>query len=572
MKVTVTFFISLFSLLLMNSCHSDDDNDYFYNLNDYVSAEYTNYNLTNIRTQYDKELAKYKKTGDKKYLLSSKYVELFLYYSADTRDILKQIPLVYELLKLNDDQYEYISIACNFTLAQHLEHNSPKLAMQYLNEAIKMDEKVGKKYFLPHLYHTKGRFYYNEKNYSEAMIYFNKALGMYKIRKDDKIFIASMYNNFGLCFNKLNKQDKAIQETLKGIKILEGKKNLNKEDLLFITNMKENLSEYYLTIKDYKNAELFLNQGFEFYQNVEQYNSEFMSISKMLFNLYNSTHQIVKKNNLVIFLLGIETKIQHVSNKIILYEILQDHYLEINDHEKEKMSSKKIIHLISLYNEQKQKELAQVSDLLNDYFIKNINQKYDYKVSIQKRNIWLLFVSSLLVITILTLAFINVYKKNKKEKELREEQKLILEQDLQLHRNKIENLHLSLNLKIETEKAFLENLRQIKKTKNIDPEETVKDLFFKINNLIQIDKKHNDIINESSSENKLFMEKLSHRFPILTNQELQLCVYFKLNLSSKEISLLENIKDVTARVYKTNIKSKMKLDKETDLTEFLNNI
>ena len=135
---------------------------------------------------------------------------------------------------------------------------------------------------------------------------------------------------------------------------------------------------------------------------------------------------------------------------------------------------------------------------------------------------------------------------------LLESNREILEKDILLQRGKIKNLHMNLNLKIETEKAFLENLKKIKKSKNIDAEETVKDLFFKINNLLQIDEKNT--VNESSAENKEFMEKLSAIFPFLSEQDLKLCAYFRLNLSSKEISLLENITPGSVRVYKTKIK------------------
>ncbi|MFN1218166.1 hypothetical protein ACKW6Q_14440 [Chryseobacterium kwangjuense] len=404
------------------------------------------------------------------------------------------------------------------------------------------------------------------------MLYFNKALKTYIKRKDDKIFIASMHNNFGMCFNQLNKTDKAIQETLEGIEILESKKKLNKEDLLFITAMKVNLGKYYLKQDDYKNSYTFWNEGFEFYRKIEQYNSDFMFVSQKLFDMYEKAGQNDKRDRLARFLIEIDPKIQYLPDKITLYEMLQNYYLEINDREKQKTFSKKILHLITLYNEKNQKELAQVSDLLNDYLIKSINQKYDYEVNIQKKNNWLVLVSSLLVITVLAVSFINVRKKNKKNKELAKKQELTLNQDIQSQKNRIKNLQLSLNLKIEMEKAFLENLKQIKKTKNLNAEEVVKNLIFKINNLLEIDRKNNDIINESYTENKMFMEKLSERFPVLTDQELQLCIYFKLDLSSKEISLLENIKDVTARVYKANIKSKMKLEKETDLTLFLNTI
>lgn len=159
-----------------------------------------------------------------------------------------------------------------------------------------------------------------------------------------------------------------------------------------------------------------------------------------------------------------------------------------------------------------------------------------------------------------------------KEKIILERSKEILEKDLQLQKEKVKNLHLNLNLRTETKKAFLENLKKIKKTKNIEPEEVIKDLQFKINNLIQLDKKNNELINESSLENKLFMDKLSENFPILTHQELKLCVYFKLNLSGKEISLLERFTVGSIRVYKAKIKSKIGLSKEENLNDFLNTI
>jgi hypothetical protein len=44
---------------------------------------------------------------------------------------------------------------------------------------------------------------------------------------------------------------------------------------------------------------------------------------------------------------------------------------------------------------------------------------------------------------------------------------------------------------------------------------------------MQIDKKISELINESTAENNLFMSKLAENYPILTGQELKLCVYFK---------------------------------------------
>lgn len=116
----------------------------------------------------------------------------------------------------------------------------------------------------------------------------------------------------------------------------------------------------------------------------------------------------------------------------------------------------------------------------------------------------------------------------------------------------------------------MENLRKIKKAKDIDTEQMLRDLMFKLNNLMQIDKRNNDLINESSTENRLFLEKLAAKYPDLTKKELGLCTYFRMKLSSKEISSLEDTTTGTVRVYKTKIKNKLGLGREEDLTAFLN--
>ncbi|MDH6252961.1 DNA-binding CsgD family transcriptional regulator [Chryseobacterium sp. H1D6B] len=569
---------SLLMFLSAASCHSskEAENKYLYDINGEVSTVI--YKPTKIKALHDREAEKYKKTGDKKYLISSRYIDLFYYYnSTDNKDGLKQLPLVYELLKLNNNEYDYISIACNFNLAFQFENNSPKLAFHFLDEAIVQDEKSGKKYFLPHLYHLKGRLFYNQKDYNRALFYFNKSLQ--NLDKKDILHIASMYNNFGSCYEKMGKMDPAIRETDKGIKILEKKTQLNNDETAFLNSMRGNLGFYYFKIKDYPAAETLLLQEFNFYRDKKQYYEESIASSQRLFDLYNTTGQAAEARELINFLTALEPKLENLTDRIPLNEMLQTYYSNINDIQNLKIISKKLVLLHKECDEFSNHNLAKVSDIVNNYVIKSINHKYDYKIISQKRNNLILSALIFLSIIIFSLIIINTRNKRKKEKELLVKEKLIfennkkiLEQFIQRQKDKIENLHLNLNLKIQTEKAFLEYLKKIKRSKNIDIEEILKDLFFKINNLIQIDKKNYDLINESSSENKLFVEKLSSKFPVLTNQELKLCVYFKLNLSSKEISLLEGITEGSARVYKTKVKAKMNLDKETDLNLFLKNI
>lgn len=562
---------TMLSLLFLSSCHSKVDDGYFYILDKEYTATQNDENK--IHSLFLKENEKYKETQDLKYLISSKYIEQFLY----SEDRSKRISLIYELLRINNKEYKYITVACNFYLALEFQETSPKLSLQFLNRAIYIEDRSEKKLFLPHLYHLKGKWYYSQKNYSQAKLYFKKALNTFS--KEDILHIASMYNNFAMCDYKMGNLDLSIKQTQYAIQILQKNDNLNEQETAFLYLMKGNLGAYYLNKKEYQLAEKFLTEELEFYKKTDKYILDIARNADELFKLYHITNQQDKEKKLVDLLVTIVPKMTDLSCKIEVCEFLLDYYIKNGDLRGIELQSAELLKMTKKNQEDTVRDLDNISDILNGYILKNINQEYDYKISEHRKKNVLLVVLVVFVILVCIRTILQIRKKNKLERELLELQNSILEnskenleKDIQFHKGKIKNLHLNLNLKIETEKAFLENLKKMKKSKNANPEDTLKDLFFQTNNLLQIDQKNHDFIDESSGETKEFMKKLAERFSFLTESELKLCVYFRLNLSSKEVSLLENITPGSVRVYKTKLKYKIGLDKETDLSVFLNSI
>ncbi|MCU7618438.1 hypothetical protein NZ698_14655 [Chryseobacterium sp. PBS4-4] len=561
----------LFAYLTLTSFGNEEGNKYFDTITKelYVTAS----DQKKIKQIQIRENKKYEESGDNKFLISSKYAEVYLH----TKDTLKQLPYVYNLLKVNNDQYEFISIVGNFNIALQLENNSPNLAMTFLNKAISYSESLNTKYFLAHLYHAKGRFYYNDKKYSQAQNYFIKAL--HTFNPDENLFIASMHNNFALIHDKLNHNNRAIQETVKAIAILENEKRLNSSENLFLMSLRYNLGWYYFKAKNYKQSEDYLIYAFDFYKSRKDSYHEIILTAQKLYDLYDATHQSEKEEGITDYLLKLENQVQNVSDKIILNEIVQKKYLKGSDLKKIKEVSEKLLKLNHEFDAENLEKTKYVSDELNKMIISNINNQYDHDLIIIKSNQRLLL--TIIVLSLIIFIVIMLYVRNKiyKERKIAEAEKIILdnnriilEQDIDMQKEKIKNLHQNLNLKIETEKAFLEHLKKVKRSKKIDTEEILKDLMFKLNNLMQIDKRNYDLMNETSVENKAFLHNLSEKHPVLTNKELQLCLYFRMNLSSKEISVLEDTTDGTVRVYKTKIKSKLGILRETDLSEYLNTI
>jgi DNA-binding CsgD family transcriptional regulator len=69
-----------------------------------------------------------------------------------------------------------------------------------------------------------------------------------------------------------------------------------------------------------------------------------------------------------------------------------------------------------------------------------------------------------------------------------------------------------------------------------------------------------------------FYERLQRKIPNLTGTDLKLCALIKLNFSSKEMSYLLNISHGSVNVARHRLRKKMNLDKNTNLTEFINTV
>ncbi|MEA3446274.1 MAG: LuxR C-terminal-related transcriptional regulator, partial [Bacteroidota bacterium] len=69
-----------------------------------------------------------------------------------------------------------------------------------------------------------------------------------------------------------------------------------------------------------------------------------------------------------------------------------------------------------------------------------------------------------------------------------------------------------------------------------------------------------------------FFDNLKTNYPGLTQNELKLCAYLRINLSSKEIAqMLHNTSD-TINKSRYRLRKKLNLSNEDDLIEFIRNV
>ena len=564
----MTRFLVIFFIFFFTLNFSKGNDDYFRNIEKEVGKAQRN--KQQLQILYKREVDKYSATKEQKYLVSSIYLNFYIYNDEEKKDVLdrkyKRVTLVFELLKINNNESNFITAMCYYNLAMSFEGRSMAISTEYLNKAIKIAEENNFYLQLPYFYSAKASRFYIDKDYDNVILYYSKAL--YNLQPDNYLDRSSMHNNIGDSYSRKNNYAKAIKEVNIAISILKSKIS-NDYDLFFYEILKGNLGDYYTKVGRDKEAVPLYEGNFDYYKNRRKF--ELISQSaENLYNLYMKLGLHHKAEALINQIKGFENKVPNSSDRINLLYIIQDYYIKKNDFKQAQMVMKDIRHAYEQSILQAKKESDRASDILNLYMMESLNIKHVEEIKEQQNKNVLTIVAFFSVIIILIIITYLLKVKRKKEQIILENNRKILEQDVLIKQERIKRINLKLNLKNQAESAFLEKLKKIRKERNSDSQEIVKDLYLSVKALLDIDKKNDDSVKETLAENASFIKKLSISFPNLTKQELNLCTYFKVGLYAKEIGILENISADTARVYKSKIRSKMNLSKEQDLMDFLN--
>ncbi|MBP2284567.1 ligand-binding sensor domain-containing protein/DNA-binding CsgD family transcriptional regulator [Flavobacterium sp. CG_23.5] len=176
----------------------------------------------------------------------------------------------------------------------------------------------------------------------------------------------------------------------------------------------------------------------------------------------------------------------------------------------------------------------------------------------------------------------NYYQKQKEKlieennllleiKELENEQELMrirneqLSQDVDTKNRELAVSTMSLNSKNEL-LAFIKD--DLKKTTD-DGNRSIKSVISTINKNITEGDSWNVFKEAFDNADKDFLKKMKLAHPLLTPNDLRLCAYLRLNLSSKEVAPLLNISVRSVEIKRYRLRKKMELSHEQGLVEYI---
>jgi len=159
---------------------------------------------------------------------------------------------------------------------------------------------------------------------------------------------------------------------------------------------------------------------------------------------------------------------------------------------------------------------------------------------------------------------LEIELKAENELNIQEYEKHILELEIQTKSSEVAGKSLS----IAKQSEMIENIQYI-----LDTETDINKLKSEIKKSIKINdvNKHEWEIFESNLNqiHNEFIISLSKKYPTLTSKDIKLCVYLKMNLSSKEIAPLMNISFRGVELHRYRLRKKLGLNQEENLNKFM---
>lgn len=159
------------------------------------------------------------------------------------------------------------------------------------------------------------------------------------------------------------------------------------------------------------------------------------------------------------------------------------------------------------------------------------------------------------------------------EKEKINQDKLELEENV-IHKSKeLANYTMLLVKKKEIFSEILEDVKEVRKmVRNEMSRRKLQKIFSKLNQHAIGEEYTNVFETNFEQVHHNFFKSLKEKFPELSQRELRLCAFIKMNLSNKEISPLLNISVRGVETARYRIRKKLNLDHEDKFVEFLESI
>lgn len=466
--------------------------------------------------------------------------------------------------------------------------NDFKKSIHFLNRAETTFTSLNDKESLALTWHEIAGLYYNDKNYDQAKEYWLKALEYSKqnnasFYSDNLINIGEIYRLKGDLKSALNHYNQAI----------EIKNKAGENENLSIAFL--NKGFIYSKLEAVDSAQYYFEKAIVYAHNES---SECVSLGSCLFHYAEFLHERghLKKASLH-YNQGLEI-LEGCENLLMTVELLPhliELYRDLKYEDSLFMAQNQLLEITKeLYKKEKEKHAFETEMRYElrerEQFLEKEKKIIEQEVALvkkKKRIQIILFSSGGLILLLITWIFRqrtqSLRQKNRliqREKEISEIKAINQENENQLikERHQLEMHMKNKELATTAMNVVSKNdvLNRISDLINDDPgireHENFKNIMTEINLSQNIEKDWNNFKLHFEKVHADFFKKLYDDYSNLTDEEIKVCSYLRIGLSTNEISQLLNILPNSVNKRRNRLRKKFDLSPEDSLIEFLNKI
>lgn len=494
------------------------------------------------------ELAESKNDSDKVFVL----LDIAKYYSKT--DIVRTEGFTKQALRLSEElNYELGEAKANYYLANIFRTFDSELAQQFIIKALEQAQKLDDKLFIADCYNLIGIIIALKKQMNEdAIIYHKKALKI-RLELNDSTSIAQSYNNIGVVYGHLKKDTLALEHFFKAAKL-----NNEYNNYLWLTINYTNIGRLVYFMDS-------IPEAFNYFGIAEKMINEhnFNSNIPWLYNNFAYSYFDMGEYDKAFFYADSAYNYSRILKNTKTLEtaiaLLQNIHEKTGDINKAYLYSNELIELKDTIHKKEREDKIKLMEL------RFIFEKEQSILQLKNKNsllkLWIAIVGLFLVVFSLYI-LLRLQKTKTKNTKLAKSM-LALETD---------NLNKELDLRNrELTSKIISLIDKSKLIDNVIEKLTHNELNFKTENKKHIQSlvsslrihQKSDMWSEFETTftaiHPAFYKRLQDEYPTLTNKELRLCAYLKLNMSSKEISNLMHLNINSVETARSRLRKKLNI-------------
>ncbi len=234
-----------------------------------------------------------------------------------------------------------------------------------------------------------------------------------------------------------------------------------------------------------------------------------------------------------------------------------EHYQELED---------------SIFNREKSKAIQKVvlQKALGekDAEIRLAQLKFEKDKAEKDKTILFAVLAIVLILFIAIMIYLR-YRSQKQKTMIETQAKELLETENDSIKNELVHLLFQSDQNFHVLSETKNKLKSIKQSPDKDAQ--INSLFALINGFVASEKEKRKFQEKFKGVRDDFFERVGSEVK-LTKTEKKLAALLKLDLSTKEIAVLLNVTEATVEVYRSRLRKKLNIDKDSSLTEFLNTL